>query len=149
MLLFHDADKAISTVSFPRVLGIEAVGTVVEAPGSDLAHGSTVGESNSGFSFPFWSQSTRDLLKSDADSETHSATAMGGMGRMFDGGYAQYTCVPANQVQKVETKLGWEDLGALPEMVQTAYGSLFKALKLKKGERLVCVFGNASLPSIN
>jgi len=27
------------------------------------------------------------------------ATAMGGMGRDFDGGYAEYTCVPAKQVQ--------------------------------------------------
>ena len=27
------------------------------------------------------------------------ATAMGGMGRDFNGGYAEYTCVPAKQVQ--------------------------------------------------
>ena len=36
------------------------------------------------------------------------ATMMGGMGRTFDGGYAEYTCVPASQVQVVETELSWE-----------------------------------------
>jgi threonine dehydrogenase-like Zn-dependent dehydrogenase len=51
------------------------------------------------------------------------ATAMGGMGRQFHGGYAEYTCVPSNQVQVVRTELAWEILGALPEMLQTAWGS--------------------------
>lgn len=56
-------------VPFPRVLGIEAVGLVEDAPGKEFEKGATV------------------------------ATAMGGMGRQFDGGYAEYTCVPATQVQ--------------------------------------------------
>ncbi|GAQ84230.1 Quinone oxidoreductase [Klebsormidium nitens] len=85
-------------VTFPRILGIEAVGIVEEAPGKEFARGAIV------------------------------ATAMGGMGRQFDGGYAEYTCVPTNQVQMIKTQLPWEILGALPEMVQTAWGSLFKAL---------------------
>src|SRR6516164_11008885 len=33
------------------------------------------------------------------------ATAMGGMGRDFDDGYAEYTCVPASQVQVIKTNL--------------------------------------------
>jgi hypothetical protein len=33
------------------------------------------------------------------------ATAMGGLGRQFDGGYAEYTCVPAKQVQVTKTEL--------------------------------------------
>ena len=33
------------------------------------------------------------------------ATVMGGMGRDFDGGYAEYTCVPVGQVQAVRTDL--------------------------------------------
>lgn len=30
---------------------------------------------------------------------------MGGMEREFDGGYAEYTCVPASQVQRIKTEL--------------------------------------------
>ncbi len=33
------------------------------------------------------------------------ATAMGGMGRQFDGGCAEFTCVPATQVQVIKTEL--------------------------------------------
>jgi NADPH:quinone reductase-like Zn-dependent oxidoreductase len=80
-------------VKFPRILGIEAVGTVEAAPGGEFKPGTTV------------------------------ATAMGGMGRDFDGGYAEYTMVPAGQVKAIVTNLPWETLGALPEMLQTAWGS--------------------------
>jgi D-arabinose 1-dehydrogenase-like Zn-dependent alcohol dehydrogenase len=102
-------------VTFPRVLGIEAVGEVEAAPGRQFKQGETV------------------------------ATVMGGMGRRFDGGYAEYTCVPANQVQAVRTKLGWETLGALPEMLQTAWGSLLRALRLAPGERLLVRGGTTSV----
>jgi NADPH:quinone reductase-like Zn-dependent oxidoreductase len=70
---------------------------------------------------------------------------MGGMGRQFDGGYAEYTCVPVTQVQTVATKLDWATLGAIPEMLQTAWGSLFKSLALQKGERLLVRGGTTSI----
>ena len=83
-------------VRFPRILGIEAVGEVVEAPAGGFAPGDKV------------------------------ATAMGGMVRAFDGGYAEYTLVPASQVQKIETGLDWPTLGArsrwCTDGVFTAYG---------------------------
>ena len=107
------------TVKFPRILGIEASGVVEEAPGNEdkFKEGDVV------------------------------ATAMGGMGREFDGGYAEYTVVPASQVQHVKSagKISWEVLGALPEMMQTTWGSLFKALRLEKDDRLLIRGGTTSV----
>lgn len=102
-------------VQFPRILGIEAAGIVEAAPGGEFAPGTVV------------------------------ATAMGGMGRAFDGGYAEFTLVPAAQVQAISTKLPWHVLGAIPEMLQTAWGSLFKSLQLKRGDRLLIRGGSTSV----
>ena len=70
---------------------------------------------------------------------------MGGMGWDFDGGYGEYTVVPAAQVQVLKTALPWETLGAIPEMLQTSWGSLFKSLGLEEGERLLIRGGTTSV----
>ena len=45
----------------------------------------------------------------------------------------------------LETSLPWETLGAIPEMLQTAWGSLFKSLQLKAGDRLLIRGGTTSV----
>jgi hypothetical protein len=40
---------------------------------------------------------------------------MGGMGRVMDSGYAEYTVVPRECVIPIETDLPWETVGALPD----------------------------------
>jgi NADPH:quinone reductase len=102
-------------VSFPRVLGIEAVGVVVAAPGREFEVGQQV------------------------------AALMGGMGRLFDGGYAEYTCVPAAQLIAFTSTLPWQVIGALPEMIQTAYGSLVTGLDLRAGQTLLIRGGTSSV----
>jgi NADPH:quinone reductase-like Zn-dependent oxidoreductase len=70
---------------------------------------------------------------------------MGGMGRTFDGGYAQYTCVPAELVIPFDSDLDWATLGAVPEMLQTAYGSLTAALDAQPGQTLLIRGGTTSI----
>jgi NADPH:quinone reductase-like Zn-dependent oxidoreductase len=49
-------------------------------------------------------------------------------------------------VKRVKTpNVPWEILGALPEMIQTAWGSLFTSLKLKSGDRLLLRGGTSSV----
>ena len=70
---------------------------------------------------------------------------MGGMGRVFDGGYAEYTCVPASQIVPFASTLDWAILGAVPEMLQTAYGSLTVGLDARAGQSLLVRGGTSSV----
>ncbi|GIJ49168.1 NADPH:quinone reductase [Virgisporangium aliadipatigenens] len=81
-------------VRFPRVLGIECVGEVVEAAETGPPVGTTV------------------------------AAVMGEMGRAYDGGYAEFALLPAARLMPLSVELDWSTLGALPETFLTAHGSL-------------------------
>lgn len=102
-------------VIFPRVLGIEATGIVAACPGGEFDAGQQV------------------------------MAMMGGMGRTFDGGYAQYTSVPASQVIAFESDLDWATLGAVPEMLQTANGSLTIGLDAQPGQSILIRGGTSSV----
>lgn len=83
---------------YPRVLGIEGVGVIsATAPDSPYQVGQQV------------------------------AMMMGGLGRAIDGTYAEYCLVPHTAMIPLKTNLDWSLVGALPEMLQTAYGSLHVA----------------------
>lgn len=62
---------------------------------------------------------------------------MGGMGRSFNGSYAEYALLPAHHVFPVESNLDWADLAAIPETYFTAWGSLFECLQLKPRDTLL------------
>jgi NADPH:quinone reductase len=73
------------------------------------------------------------------------AAMMGGMGRVFDGGYAEYTAVPRELLIPFSSDLPWEVLGAVPETLQTAYGSLTTGLDLRAGQSLLIRGGTSAL----
>jgi NADPH:quinone reductase-like Zn-dependent oxidoreductase len=102
-------------VIFPRVLGIECVGEVVTDYNGELKKGQQV------------------------------AAFMGGMGRDFDGSYAEYAVLPRAIINPFESHLPWEQLGAIPEMFQTVYGSLHLALKILKDESILIRGGTSSI----
>ncbi len=103
------------SVIFPRVLGIECVGEVENDPSGKLLKGQKI------------------------------AAFMGGMGRDFDGSYAEFAVIPKSIIYPFESKLPCEKLGAIPEMFQTVYGSLHLALKINKGEALLIRGGTSSI----
>jgi len=102
-------------VTFPRIQGIECVGLIEEDPSNTYVKGQQV------------------------------AAIMGGMGRVFDGGYAEYTLVPKEIVIPFVSNLSWTTLGAIPEMFQTTSGSLNQALEIRKGETLLIRGGTSSI----
>ncbi|MBR7016853.1 MAG: zinc-binding dehydrogenase [Lachnospiraceae bacterium] len=104
----------------PVIPGIECVGEVADPSDSGLAVGQKV------------------------------AALMGGMGRSFNGSYAEYALLPQRIVFKIDSDLPWEALGAVPETYFTAWGSLFECLHLTPNDILLirgatCALGYAAI----
>lgn len=98
-------------MKFPRIVGIELVGRIAGYPAGEPA------------TIPVG---------------TLVATCMGGLGREIPGSYAEYAC----QSQKFvipfpDVGLDLATVAAIPEMLQTTYGSLTEALNLQAGESLL------------
>ena len=93
---------SFDAVKFPKVIGIECVGEVMECPGGKLKPGQKV------------------------------AAAMGEMGRKYNGSYAEMTLVPLSNVFPVETSLDWTTFAAIPETYFTAWGCAIETLKMNE-----------------
>ncbi|KAI0938417.1 hypothetical protein AcV5_000105 [Taiwanofungus camphoratus] len=106
-------------IQFPRVLGIECVGLVKDAGGASL-----------------WKEG--DAV----------AAIMGGMGRQYDGGYAEYALIPQASVSppiKLPEKMGWAEFAAIPETFLTAWGTLSDSLHLRPEDTLLIRGGTTSV----
>ncbi|KAI1374348.1 putative zinc-binding oxidoreductase [Hypoxylon crocopeplum] len=104
-------------VEFPRIIGIECIGVIAGYPASTAAAPKPARRYSIG---------------------THVATCMGGLGRQIPGSYAEYTCVSEANVRPIPaSSLSVGTLAALPEMLQTTWGSLVSSLDLKPGESLL------------
>jgi NADPH:quinone reductase len=62
---------------------------------------------------------------------------VGGMGRTFNGSYAEYTRVPSSNVVSIDTGLAWEKLAAIPESYATAWTCLRDNLEIAAGQTLL------------
>jgi len=103
------------SVKFPRVIGIEAVGEIVETTDSErLPVGQKV------------------------------VTVQGGMGRQYDGSYAEFVLTHNENIYPVTTQLSWPELAAVPETFFTAYGSLLN-LKLAAHDKLLIRGGTSGV----
>lgn len=104
----------------PVIPGIECVGEIADPSDSGLSAGQKV------------------------------AALMGGMGRSFNGSYAEYALLPRRNVFTFESDLSWAELGAVPETYFTAWGSLFESLHLTEDDTLLirgatCALGYAAI----
>ncbi len=106
-VLLRKFEIANSYIVKPIIPGIECVGTIVDSSGTDFRNGDRV------------------------------MALMGGMGRSFNGSYAEYALLPADHVFAVDSDLRWDELAALPETYYTAFGSLTLSLQLNCNDRLL------------
>lgn len=114
-LILRQSEVDEPYIQKPVVPGIECAGEVADPSDTDLRRGQRV------------------------------VAIMGGMGRSFDGGYAEYCLVPRKNVFTVDSGLPWEELAAIPESWFTAWGSLRESLRLRAGESLLIRGGTSSL----
>lgn len=112
-----------SYIKHPVIPGIECVGEVADPSDSGFAAGQRV------------------------------CALMGGMGRNWDGSYAEYCLVRNDHLFAIPdsaARLSWDVLAAIPETFFTAWGSLFECLKLQEDDTLLvrgasCGLGYAAL----
>ena len=118
--ILREFEISSSYIQKPIIPGIECVGEVEDPSDSSFKKGQKV------------------------------VSLMGGMGRSFNGSYAEYALLPVHHVFPVTSSLSWPEMAAVPETYFTAWGSLFQCLKLNRNDVLLvrgatCALGYASI----
>lgn len=111
-------------VAFPRVLGTECVGIVDAQP-----------------------DASSEPALAALQPGTIVVALMGGMGRLYDGCYAEYVVAPATHVMPLSpltTTLPWDVLAAVPKSYLAAYQAL-ETLDLHAGQTLLIRGGTSSV----
>lgn len=109
-VILRQYEAAEEYIKLPIVPGIECIGKVVNPSNSDFKINEKV------------------------------IALMGGMGRKFNGSYAEYALIPQKNLFKIRNEtlknLSLEEIIAIPETFFTAYGSI-QSLNLKKEDKLL------------
>ena len=113
-LMMREYEGNAPYIRLPRILGIECAGEIAEPSDSAFHQGQRV------------------------------VALMGGMGRSFDGSYAEYILVPSKNVFSVGSIYDWEELGAIPETYFTAWGSVIDCLQLSPHDTLLVRGGTSA-----
>ncbi len=114
-VLLREFEVSQDYISKPIVPGIECVGEIAEPGDSGSRKGQRV------------------------------IALMGGMGRSFDGSYAEYALLPQSHVFAIESSLDDTELAAIPETFYTAYGSLTLSLQLNADDTLLLRGGSSTV----
>lgn len=89
------------------------------------------------------------VIADKSDSRFHDGepvmALLGGMGRSFNGSYAEYVLMPGSHVFSIESSLNWNELAAVPETFYTAYGSLVQSLQLSPEDTLLIRGGTSTV----
>lgn len=117
-VILRDHEADEDYINLLVIPGIECVGVVIDASNTRFKNGDKI------------------------------AALMGGMGRSFNGGYAEYALLPEKIVFRIDDNvfdnLTLEEIIAVPETYFTAYGSI-KSLNLKKEDTLLIRGATSSL----
>ena len=109
-IVLRDYEADEDYINLPVIPGIECVGEVIDPSNSKLNKGDKI------------------------------VALMGGMGRTFDGGYAEFALLPFKNVFKIDDDvfdhLTIEEIIAVPETYFTAYGSI-ESLQLKNQDSIL------------
>jgi len=106
-VILRSVEADATHIELPRIPGIECAGEIEDPSDSGLRRGQKV------------------------------VALMGGMGRSFDGSYAEYALLPSGIVFPVDADLEWPELAAVPETYFTVFSALFDCLRLTGSDSLL------------